>query len=93
MAQKDHPATKFRHEIKALIAEVEACMPPVSKDCDREFNLQREAFDERRQQATALSGQLGIAQHSEWCMRSGDAHRIHEALKLSLTYFRGQLVT
>lgn len=86
MAVKDHPETRFRSEIVALIAEIENCLG--SAPTNRESDLQREAFRERCRQARALVGRLTEGKNSEWRLRSGDAHRIHESLKLSLAYFR-----
>jgi len=88
MATKDHPVNRFRSEIATLIAAVESCMPSQQPDQDREFGLQREAFRERCQQAKTLASRLGVDNRFEWCLRSGDAHRIEESLKLSLAYFR-----
>ncbi len=86
MATKIYPETQFRSAITALIAEIETCLgsaPP-----NRESDLQREAFHERCHQAKILAGRLAEANRSEWLLRSGDAHRIQESLKLSLAYFR-----
>jgi len=90
MATKSHHATKFRSEIAALIAEVEACMPSTPARRDREFDYQREAFCERCRQAKMLADRLAARNHAEWSLRSGDAHRIRESLQLSLNYFRGR---
>ncbi len=89
MAAKNQTASQFRSDIEALIAEVEACMRQEPMKRDREFDFQHQAFRERRRQATTLASQLSSAGRSQWPMRSGDAYRIRESLKLSLTYFRG----
>jgi len=86
MATKNHPVTKFRSDIAALIAEVENCMRSVPATRGREAELQHEAFRERCCQAKVLAA----ANRSEWTLRSGDAHRVRESLKLSLAYFRGR---
>jgi len=86
MAAKTYPETQFRSDIAALIAEIETCMGSASTN--RESVLQREAFRERCHQAKTLAGRLAQANRSEWFLRSGDAYRIHESLKLSLAYFR-----
>jgi hypothetical protein len=86
MATTKFPITQFRCDIAALIAEIETCLgsaPP-----NRESDLQREAFRERSHRAEELSGRLADPHRSEWSRRSGEAHRIHESLKLSLAYFR-----
>ena len=88
MATKNHPATQFRSDIAALIAEVEACMRSVPTNRDREFDYQHEAFRERCHQAKTLVGRFGPTNRAEWFLRSGDAQRIRESLKLSLAYFR-----
>jgi hypothetical protein len=93
MATKNHPASKFRCEITALIAEVEAYLRSTPADLDREFDYQREAFRERCHQAKKLVGRFGPTNRSEWSLRSGDAHRIEESLKLSLAYFRSRTLT
>jgi hypothetical protein len=90
MAKKHHPVTQFRHEIAALISEVETCMCSVQPNRDREFKFQHKAFQERCDQANSLTSRLKNKTRSEWSMRSGDAHRIQESLKLSLAYFRGR---
>jgi len=90
MATKYHPATQFRDEIAALISEVETCMRSVQTNRDREFSFQHEAFQERCEQANSRTSRLKNKTRSEWSMRSGDAHRIQESLKLSLAYFRGR---
>ncbi len=88
MAAKNHPVAQFSTEIAALIAAVEDAMQPVPSHRDREFNFQRDAFRERCQQAKMLADRLGATSHSEWSLRSGDAHRIRKSLQLSLDYFR-----
>jgi hypothetical protein len=88
MATRNHPASQFRYDIAALIAEVETCMRSTAGNRDREFDLQREAFRERCHQAKTLVGRFGPTNRSEWSLRSGDAHRIQESLKLSLAFFR-----
>jgi len=65
-------------------------MRSVQTNRDREFNFQHEAFQERCDQAKSLTSRLRDKAYSEWSMRSGDAHRIQESLKLSLAYFRGR---
>ena len=90
MTAKKHPVSQFRRDIAALIAEVEDCMRSTPSSRDREFDFQREAFRERCRQAKRLAQRLAADNRSEWSLRSGDAHRIQESLKLSLTYFRGR---
>jgi len=89
MATKHQPVAKFQSDIEALIAEIEACMPSALKNKDREFSYQHDAFRERCHQAKTLAERLGVKHRSEWSLRSGDAHRIEESLRLSLAYFRG----
>ncbi|MAF84711.1 MAG: hypothetical protein QGH93_03585 [Gammaproteobacteria bacterium] len=89
MTKKKHPVSQFRSDITALITEVEACLRATPKNRDREFNYQHEAFRERCMQAKKLTGRFEPMNNSEWSIRSGDARRIREALKLSLAYFRG----
>ncbi len=63
-------------------------MRSVPTSRDREAEFQHEAFRERSRQARTLVGRLAAANRSEWSLRSGDAYRIQESLKLSLAYFR-----
>jgi len=86
MAAKDHPETQFRSAIAALIAEIETCLG--AAPTNRESDLQREAFRERCHQARTLAGRMADTNRSEWLLRSGDAYRIQQSLKLSLAYFR-----
>ena len=90
MKSKNHPASQFRYDIATLIAEVETCLRSTPTNRDREFDYQREAFRERCHQAKSLVGRFGPTNRSEWSLRSGDAHRIQESLKLSLAYFRSR---
>jgi hypothetical protein len=91
MALKNYPETQFRSDIADLIAEIETCLG--SAPTTRESDLQREAFHERSHQARTLAGRLTEANRSEWFLRSGDAYRIQESLKLSLAYFRNHPLT
>ena len=88
LAKEQYPVAQYRNELTALIAEIEACMGATTSSRDRESDFQHEAFRERCQQAILLAGRLAASGHAEWSLRSGDAHRIHESLKLSLDYFR-----
>ena len=63
-------------------------MRTVSPAQNREAAFQREAFRERCHQARVLASRLAAANRSEWSLRSGDAHRVQESLKMSLAYFR-----
>jgi len=90
MATKSHPASQFHAEIAALIAEVEACLRSTPVRRDREFDFQREAFNERCRQAKTLAARLAARNRTEWSLRSGDAYRIRASLQLSLNYFRGR---
>jgi DNA-binding transcriptional MerR regulator len=80
---------QFRTEVGRLIAEIEACMRHDSDSGNRELDLQREAYEERRDQAERLSRRLASYRESQQFLLEGDAHRIQESLKLSLDYFRG----
>lgn len=80
---------QFRADISRLITEIEACMRPAEDPQNREFSFQQEAFQERRNQAKRLSKRLAMCRKSQQPLLEGDAHRIHESLKLSLNYFRG----
>ena len=81
---------EFRDDIEQLIAEIDDCMPIVAAN-DREHEFQREAYQERRSQAQRLFELLASREESQWSRLDGDAHRIHEALKLSLAFFRRML--
>jgi len=78
---------EFRDDIEQLIAEIDDCLPQVAAN-DREHELQRAAYHERRSQAQRLFETLRSREESQWSRLDGDAHRIHEALKLSLAFFR-----
>jgi hypothetical protein len=79
---------QFSTEISRLIAEIEACMQPAEDRENREFSLQQEVYQERRNQAQRLSRRLAACRKSQQPLLEGDAYRIHESLKLSLDYFR-----
>jgi hypothetical protein len=88
MATRVPPGQTFSSKIAALIAEIEACLGTSEPSADREARLQREAFLDRSQQARNFARRLASASEQEWSRRSGDAHRIHQALRHSLDYFR-----
>jgi hypothetical protein len=94
MASTKYGIEQFRAEIRNLIAEIRSCIQSQDETRDREFDLQRQAFRERCDQAAHLTRSLesGGPDESEirWSLRDGDAHRIEESLKLSLDYFRYQ---
>ena len=81
---------EFRDDIEQLIAEIDDCLPQAAA-MDREHELQRAAYQERRSQAHHLFESLGGREESQWSRLDGDAHRIREALKLSLAFFRRML--
>ncbi|MDH3977664.1 MAG: hypothetical protein OEU86_04060 [Gammaproteobacteria bacterium] len=80
-------AAEFSAEIAEIIAEIEACLPR-RPAADREDDFQQQAFQERRHLAECLTSDLSGSTKNEWSLRSGDAHRLRQALKHSLTYFR-----
>ena len=90
-ATKDR-ISRFRAEIRKIIAEIEAYIGVDRGSNDSEFSFQRQAFEERCDQAKDLARSLSSDSSGEsrtlWSLRDGDAHRIHESLKLSLDYFR-----
>jgi hypothetical protein len=94
MASTKYGIAQFRTEIRNLIAEIKSCIQSQDELQDREFDLQRQAFHERCDQAHHLTRSLESGQPDEseirWSLRDGDAHRIEESLKLSLDYFRHQ---
>lgn len=86
-----NPADQFNTEIAQLIDEIESCMSHRHAAPNREFDYQAQAFQERRHLAEEM--QQRLAEDSEnhlWKLRSGDAHRLRQALKHSLAYFRNQ---
>lgn len=94
MASTKHGIAQFRTEIRNLIAEIKSYIQSRDETRDREFDLQRQAFRERCDQADHLTRSLESGRpdegESRWSLRDGDAHRIEESLKLSLDYFRHQ---
>ena len=86
------PTNRFRAEIRNIITEIEACIGLGQGGQDREYRFQRRAFEERCSQAEHLTAALGPAASGNaqtwWLLHDGDAHRVHESLKLSLDYFR-----
>jgi len=92
MAYTRQRISRFRSEIKKLIAEIQDYIPQNGSPRDREFHFQRQAFKERCDQAEQLTRQLDAEddakKQSAWSRRDGDARRIRESLKLSLDYFR-----
>ncbi len=89
MTTDNEPTAEFRSEIAALIAEVEACLGRSHGRSDREYRFQEQAFRERCDQALRLA-RPGTGQWNDWRLRSGDAYRIAESLRLSLAYFRNR---
>lgn len=79
---------QFRSDIRKLIDEIEKCVRSERRDSDREYRLQREAFEERCQRAAQLTEQISTDEQTWWGLRDGDAQRIHDSLRLSLDYFR-----
>ncbi|MDJ0928040.1 MAG: hypothetical protein QNJ73_10370 [Gammaproteobacteria bacterium] len=73
-------------DIRALIADVEACLPAAGDD--REASLQRQVFRERREQARALVGRLDGSCGVERMLLDGDLHRAWQALAMSRAFFR-----
>jgi hypothetical protein len=78
---------QFRSDIRKLIEEIERHVGAIPRD-DREYRLQREAFEERRQQAQRLTEEISADEDARWPLRDGDAQRVHESLRLSLDFFR-----
>jgi len=89
MTTDSEPTAEFRSEIAALIAEVEACLGRSHGAGDREYRFQEQAFRERCHQAKHLACS-DTGQWTDWQLRSGDAYRIAESLRLSLAYFRNR---
>ena len=79
---------QFRTDIGRLIAEIEGYMRSHTETKNRELLLQREAFEERRNQAERLRERITNHGENQALLLEGDAYRIHESLKLSLDYFR-----
>lgn len=79
---------QFRSDIRKLIAEIEkhVCRRPGNPD--REFDMQREAFEERCERAQRLTDEIAADEQNQWGLRDGDAQRVHDSLRLSLDYFR-----
>ena len=79
---------EFRSDIRKLIAEIEQHIrrrPPAK---DREYSLQREAFEERVERAERLADEISVDEQALWGLHDGDAQRVHDSLRLSLDYFR-----
>jgi len=88
MPSKPMRFSQFRSDIRQLIDEVEKHLSTRPKAADREYRLQREAFEERRNNARQLTAQIESDERRQWNLRDGDAERVHESLRLSLDYFR-----
>ncbi|MGI9330529.1 MAG: hypothetical protein ACR2QB_07395 [Gammaproteobacteria bacterium] len=80
------PTDRFSNEIRSLIRDTEACLAHAGDD--REASLQREAFQERCQQALALARRLAKASPTEADQMDGDAWRARHSLTLSREFFR-----
>ena len=82
--------SQFRADIRKLVDEIEKHVRPHrgSPIMDRELGFQYEAFAERCDQAQRLQAEIADDAQSYWHLRSGDAKRIEESLRLSLDYFR-----
>jgi len=57
-------------------------------DADREYQLQRAAFEERAGRAQQLADEIALDEQTLWSLRDGDAQRAEDSLRLSLNYFR-----
>ena len=79
---------QFRAEIRQLIDEVEQHMRGRPPGRDREYLLQRKAFEERREHARRLTAEIERDEQNLWGLRDGDAERARESLRLSLDFFR-----
>ena len=79
---------QFRSDIRQLIDEVEKHLRHQPTADDREYRLQREAFEERRNKAHDLTAQIETDEPTQWGLRDGDAKRVHDSLRLSLNFFR-----
>jgi hypothetical protein len=88
MSSKPMRFNQFRSDIRQLIDEVEQHLSARPNASDREYRLQREAFEERRSNARQLTAQIESNEQIQWGLRDGDAQRVHESLRLSLNYFR-----
>ncbi len=88
MASSTNYLTRFQQEISRIVAEIETCIHSDGESEDREFRLQHEAFQERCDQAEHFSRKMALNGLKQWSVMDGDAHRIREALKRSLAYFR-----
>lgn len=88
MPAKTSQFRKFNSDIRQLIAEIEQHVrrrPPVE---DREYSLQKQAFEERCELARRLASEIARDEETLWTLRDGDAQRVHDSLRLSLDYFR-----
>jgi hypothetical protein len=79
---------QFRADIRQLIAEIERYVGGRRARADREFRLQCEAFEERRDKAHQLAEEIETDEQTMWGLRDGDAQRVHDSLRMSLDYFR-----
>lgn len=79
--------SQFRSDIRKLVAEIEKHVWPRSNE--REYRFQYEAFTERCDQAQQLQVEIADDEQTHWQLRTGDARRIEDSLRLSLDYFRG----
>jgi len=80
--------SQFRTDIRKLIAEIENYVGATPRAGDREYRLQREAFEERAQRAQQLAEEISTDEQTRWGLRDGDARRAEASLRLSLDYFR-----
>ena len=88
MSESSSRFSQFRSDIRRLVTEIEKCVSVQPRDSDREYCLQREAFEERRDHASRLAEEISADEHTQWRLHDGDAQRIHDSLRLSLDYFR-----
>lgn len=88
MAHSPTRFSQFRSDIRTLIEEIEKCVSAKPRHADREYRLQRAAFEERCEQARRLTEEIQADEQTWWNLRDGDAQRVQESLRLSLHYFR-----
>ena len=83
--------TQFRSDIRRLIAEIEKYVRTAPRVGDREYRLQRQAFEERAARAKQLAEEISSDEQMWWGLRDGDAQRVKDSLRLSLDYFRSDV--
>ncbi len=83
--------------LNTLIRRIRSCIPTghttSQRRSDREYQLQLCAFEERCEQVQNFAERLTASRCTSPLLVEGETHRLHQALALSLEFFRNHPVS